>query len=44
MLFDKIKNVQFEFPSPYWDEVSDVAKDLIKSLLAKDPKKRLNAE
>lgn len=39
-----IKNVQFDFPSPYWDEVSDVAKDLIRSLLVKDPKKRLNAE
>jgi serine/threonine protein kinase len=39
-----IKNCQFEFPSPYWDDVSDVAKDLIKSLLVKDPKQRLNAE
>ena len=39
-----IKNVQFDFPSPYWDDVSDVAKDLIKSLLAKDPNQRLNAE
>lgn len=39
-----IKNVQFDFPSPYWDDVSDMAKDLIKSLLVKDPKKRLTAE
>jgi len=39
-----IKNVEFDFPSPYWDDVSDMAKDLIKSLLVKDPKKRLDAE
>jgi len=43
-LFDMIKNCQFDFPSPYWDDVSDVAKDLIKSLLVRDPSKRLNAE
>lgn len=39
-----IKNCQFDFPSPYWDDVSDVAKDLIKSLLVRDPAARLNAE
>ncbi|CDW88495.1 protein kinase domain containing protein [Stylonychia lemnae] len=43
-LFDTIKNVQFDFPSPYWDDVSEVAKDLIKSLLVKEPSLRLNAE
>ena len=43
-LFDMIKECQFDFPSPYWDDVSDVAKDLIKSLLVRDPSKRLNAE
>jgi serine/threonine protein kinase len=43
-LFDMIKNCEFDFPSPYWDDVSDMAKDLIKSLLVKDPKKRLDAE
>ena len=39
-----IKNCQFDFPSPYWDDVSDVAKDLIRSLLVRDPQQRLNAE
>jgi serine/threonine protein kinase len=39
-----IKNCTYDFPSPYWDDISDVAKDLIKSLLIRDPHKRLNAE
>lgn len=39
-----IKNCEFEFPSPYWDDVSDTAKDLIRSLLVRDPAKRLNAD
>lgn len=39
-----IKKCEYEFPSPYWDEISDMAKELIKSLLVVDPKKRLNAE
>lgn len=43
-LFDMIKNCEFDFPSPYWDDVSDVAKDLIKSLLVRDPQARLNAD
>lgn len=43
-LFDKIKTGTFEFPSPYWDDISDMAKELIKSLLVVDPSKRLNAQ
>lgn len=39
-----IKAGQFDFPSPYWDDVSDVAKDLIKNILVVDPKKRMTAE
>jgi len=39
-LFEQIKAGDFEFPSPYWDEVSDSAKDLVKKLLNTDPKKR----
>lgn len=35
---------KFDFPSPYWDEVSDSAKDLIKKLLCVDPKARWNGE
>lgn len=39
-----IKKGEFEFPSPYWDDVSDMAKELIRSILVVDPKARLNAE
>lgn len=39
-----IKKCEYEFPSPYWDDISDSAKDLIKSLLVPDPSKRLNAD
>lgn len=39
-----IKKGEFEFPSPYWDDVSDMAKELIKSLLVVDPSKRLTGE
>jgi len=43
-LFAKIKEGKFEFPSPYWDDISDSAKDLISSLLVVDPASRLNAD
>lgn len=43
-LYELIKRAKFEFPSPYWDDVSDSAKDLIKRLLCVDPKRRLKAE
>lgn len=39
-LFEQIKEGKIEFQSPYWDEVSDNAKDLIKNLLTVDPKKK----
>ncbi|ETO25757.1 Protein kinase domain containing protein [Reticulomyxa filosa] len=42
-LYKLIKSGKFRFPSPYWDHVSDQAKDVIKGLLTKDPKERLNA-
>lgn len=44
LLFDKIKKAEYDFPSPFWDDVSDSAKELIRSLLQVDPSKRLNAE
>ena len=44
ILFEKIKNAEYEFPSPYWDHVSDTAKDIIRALLVIDPAKRLNAD
>eukprot|EP01041_Mallomonas_annulata_P005571 gene5571-11212_t len=42
-LFAAIQKGQFDFPSPYWDNVSEDAKDLIKNLLIVDPSKRLTA-
>ena len=29
-LFEMIKTCQFDFPSPFWDDVSDDAKNLIR--------------
>jgi calcium/calmodulin-dependent protein kinase I len=43
-LFEMIKNCEFEFPSPFWDDVSDEAKNLIKAILVRDPSQRLSAE
>lgn len=42
-LFELIKKGEFDFPSPYWDDISDMAKDLIRKLLVVDPKSRLDA-
>lgn len=43
-LFNMIQSGQFDFPSPYWDGISDSAKNLIKSLLIVDHKMRLDAD
>ncbi|KAM9385700.1 serine/threonine-protein kinase DCLK3 [Pholidichthys leucotaenia] len=43
-LFHLIKQGQLHFPSPYWDPVSEEAKDLIRTLLQTDPTMRLTAE
>lgn len=37
-----IRNCEFEFHSPEWDEVSEVAKDFITKLLVIDPEKRMS--
>ncbi len=42
-LFSLIQDAQFDFPSPYWDTISENAKELIRKLLVKDPSKRLSA-
>uniref|UniRef100_A0A7S3L7C7 non-specific serine/threonine protein kinase n=1 Tax=Amphora coffeiformis TaxID=265554 RepID=A0A7S3L7C7_9STRA len=42
-LFRKIRKGQFEFHEEYWGQVSQDAKNLIKSLLTVDPNKRANA-
>ena len=43
-LFNLIKSGDYEFHSPYWDSISEDAKDLIKKLLVVDPKQRLTPE
>eukprot|EP00944_MAST-04C_sp_MAST-4C-sp1_P002188 g2188.t1 len=43
-LFQAIKDAEYEFVSPYWDDISDSAKDLIKKLLEVDPEARYSAE
>ena len=42
-LFAQIKTASFDFPSPFWDDVSDLAKDLVRKLLVVDIAKRLSA-
>lgn len=39
-LADKVKRASFVFPSPFWDVISDLAKDFIKRLLTAAPAKR----
>jgi len=43
-LYKKIKKGNFQFVSPYWDTISDEAKDLVSNLLNTDPKKRFGAK
>lgn len=43
-LFELIKECKFDFPSPYWDDISDDAKDIIRNLLTKDPKARYDCQ
>ncbi|XP_037655983.1 serine/threonine-protein kinase DCLK1 isoform X1 [Choloepus didactylus] len=43
VLFDQILMGQVEFPSPYWDNVSDSAKELINMMLLVDVDQRFSA-
>jgi len=43
-LYKLIKMGKYRFPSPYWDYVSEDAKDLVRGLLQLDVKKRLSAK
>jgi len=43
-LFDLIQSGVYEFLSPYWDEVSDEAKEFVSCLLVVDIPKRYSAE
>jgi len=42
-LFESIMHARYTFHSPYWDHISEDAKNLIRSLLVADPTKRLTA-
>ncbi|KAJ3589728.1 hypothetical protein NHX12_010571 [Muraenolepis orangiensis] len=43
VLFDQILMGQLEFPLPYWDHVSDTAKELIRSMLEVEAEQRYTA-
>jgi calcium/calmodulin-dependent protein kinase I len=43
-LFEKIKKGEYEFLRPYWDPISDSAKDFIRTMLQVDPKKRVTCD
>eukprot|EP01036_Dinobryon_divergens_P025944 gene25944-34543_t len=43
-LFSLIIGGKFTFPDPYWSNVSDLAKDLVRKLLVVDAKVRFSAE
>lgn len=43
-LFRAITQGNYSFPSPYWDDISEQAKDLIKRLLVVNPQKRMKPE
>jgi len=42
-LYTQIQSGIYSFPSPYWDNISPIAKDLIQRLLVVDPSKRLTS-
>ncbi|KAK3898814.1 kinase-like domain-containing protein [Staphylotrichum tortipilum] len=44
MLTEKVAKGQYTFLSPWWDEISDSAKDLISHLLCVDPEKRFTIQ
>jgi len=43
-LFRQIMSGRYDFPSPWWDNISQDAKALVNGLLVVDPKKRMTAE
>jgi len=42
-IFEKILKVDYDFPSPDWDQISAEAKEFIRKILVHDPTKRPNA-
>lgn len=43
-LFERILSGQYEFTSPYWDNISQSAKELISNMLQAQPELRFSAE
>jgi len=43
-VFEQIMKADYEFPDPYWTDISKEAKDFISKLLVVDSKKRLTAK
>ena len=43
-LFEQILHARYDFPSPWWDNISKEAKALVQGLLTIDPKQRLTAD
>jgi len=43
-VFDQILDGNYTYPSPHWDNISGLAKDLIDHLLVLNPNKRFSAE
>ncbi|XP_010873479.2 calcium/calmodulin-dependent protein kinase IGb isoform X2 [Esox lucius] len=44
LLFSKIMKAQYEFDSPFWDDISESAKDFIRNMMQKNPKMRFTTE
>lgn len=43
-LFSKIMKAQYEFDSPFWDDISESAKDFIRNMMQKNPSMRYTTE
>uniref|UniRef100_A0A8C0T0Q6 calcium/calmodulin-dependent protein kinase n=1 Tax=Canis lupus familiaris TaxID=9615 RepID=A0A8C0T0Q6_CANLF len=43
-LFSQILRASYEFDSPFWDDISESAKDFIRHLLERDPQKRFTCQ
>lgn len=43
-MFRAIKAGEYDFPTPFWDDVEPGAKDMIRCLLVLDPEERYSAE
>ncbi|KAM9445414.1 calcium/calmodulin-dependent protein kinase IGb isoform 2-T2 [Clarias gariepinus] len=43
-LFSKIMKAQYEFDSPFWDDISESAKDFIRNMMQKNPNLRYTTD